>query len=92
MSLLISSPESDLQAKYDRQVYNNQKLQEAVINRDNHIKALDRIIEVQEIKEKERMLIDLFGIGISKDEAVGVIFGALAIEVNPAFILGIFIW
>lgn len=91
-----ANPEIDYKAKYDRQVYDNEILKNKIISQemilDDKTKTItekNQEIEIQKIKEKERMLLDLFGVGISKDEVKGVIFGALALEVHPLFLFGL---
>lgn len=91
MSLLIgSTTEIDWREKYAKQVHDNEQLITQVNNRDNHIKAQnkiideqDREIESQKIKEKERLIlyIPFTEIGISKDHAIGFLIGFVVFKV-----------
>lgn len=83
--------------KYAQQLKANEDLVEHEQVLNGHIKSQDKTIDKQDreiekfkIQEKERMIIDIFGVGISKDEANGFIWGAATIATgNPIFLLGI---
>lgn len=78
LCLSLSSAEIDYKSKYQEQVFNNKQLVAEIEKQDKTILEKNQEIEIQKIKERERMLvvIPFTEIGISKDTANGIIIGA----------------
>lgn len=94
---LAANPDVDYKAKYERQVYNNEILQNKITSQemiiDDKTKTIseqNQEIEKQKIREQERMLfvIPFTQVGVSKDEVKGAAFAVLAVEVHPLFLIG----
>lgn len=76
-SIQIASASVDYQKKYEEQVYNNQRLVEYCQEQDKTISDQKHALEIQKIKEQERLLlyIPFTQIGLSKDATIGFIVG-----------------
>jgi hypothetical protein len=56
-------------------------LKDQIIYQDTLISKLDKDIEIQKVKEDERMIIHLLGIGLSKDHVIGFLIGFIIFKV-----------
>lgn len=79
LTILLASLNADIdyKQKYEQQVANNITLRNHIVYQDKLISDQDKQIEIQKVKEHERMLliIPFTDIGLSKDWAIGFIVG-----------------